>query len=343
MAEIAACSRCGSTRIYPKIWFQGFLPTVNDERQTYVCRDCGAEGMLLLFSTEEERVAWVKEARAGDGPAAQSKPVAEAIPIVPLDAVPLLEVRGVDAIPIYRAKVVDVRWTDRRLRRGGYRIDVDAYWAAIGGPRYNAGRVFILDLAGVNNGNPNFDAVRTIAKRASVLLDLGVRDSDDVMDGFMVDAESVVVGTKTLESLERFREIRELSEGVIPCLDFSNGVVWSELSREDRDVRVVAAALHRMGFTSLAVMDLARLGTSSGPDPRLVSQLEGLDFDLLLGGGIREEDAPGLREKGIDRALVDPFTPVIRALLPTKEESVPTDALSTPRPKRDVRGAPAPG
>ena len=343
MPNLAACSRCGGPRVYPKIWVQGFLPTVNDERQTYVCRDCGGEGMLLYFDSEEARAKYAEEFRTKSPATDPGRPAPDAIPILPIDAVPLLEVRGIDAIPIYRPKVVDVRWTDRRLRRGAYRVDLGAYWDAVGGARYNAGRIYVLDLGGIHDGNPHFEEVRAIAKRATVLFDLGVHVPEDVMDGFMLDVEAVVAGTQSLVSLEQFAEIRDLSDGVIPCLGVADGVVWSERSREDRDLRVVAAALREMGFTSLAVMDLRRLGTFSGPDPRLLEELKGLEFDLLLGGGIREEDVAGLREAGIERALIDPFTPVIRALLPTERETVPADAVSAPKPTRDVHGAPAPG
>ena len=59
--KIAGCSYCGSPRIYPKHWVQGFFPTMNAERQVYVCRDCDKEGILLLFRTEEERVRFAAE------------------------------------------------------------------------------------------------------------------------------------------------------------------------------------------------------------------------------------------------------------------------------------------
>ena len=340
--DIVGCAHCGSVNTYLKIWVQGFLPTVNAERQIYVCRDCGQEGMLIRFTSEGERQKFAEEARTGKVEEAP-KPATDAIPILPLDAVPLLEVRGVDAVPIYRTKVVDVRWRDRRLQRGGYRVDVNVYWDAVGGSRYNAGRIYLLDLAGINHAKPSFEDLRPITKRTTALLDLGVRGPDDVMDGYMLDVEAVVVGTKALRSLDQFREIRELSEGVVPCLDYADGVVWSEVSHEDRDVRVVASSLRKMGFPTLAVMDVARLGTFSGPDAALLDQLAGMDFELFLGGGIREEDAPGLRERGIAHALVDPFTPVIRSLLPTEREPVPAEAVSAPRPTRDVRGTPAPG
>jgi len=333
---------CGSVNTYLKIWVQGFLPTVNAERQIYVCRDCGKEGMLIRFTSEQERQKFAEEARTGKVEEAP-KPATDAIPILPLDAVPLLEVRGLDAVPIYRTRVVDVRWTDRRLQRGAYRVDVGAYWDAVGGARYNAGRIYILDVAGINHGKPSFEDLRPITKRTTALLDLGVRSPDDVMDGYMLDVEAVIVGTKTLRSLPQFQEIREISEGVIPCLDYAEGVVWSELSHEGRDLREAASALRNMGFPNLAVMDLTRLGTFSGPDPSLLAQLAGLDVELFLGGGIREEDAPGLREQGIGHALVDPFTPVIRTLLPTEREPVPADAPPVARPARDFRGTPAPG
>src|SRR3989304_3360344 len=269
--DVAACSHCGSVRVQPKSWVQGFLPTINDERQTYVCRDCGKEGILVRFASEEARAADAEEARTG------------------------VHARGPPGP------------------------------AAVGGPRYNAGRVYVLDLAGINHGKPNFEALRGIGKRTSMLLDIGARSAEDVMDGLMVDVEAVVVGTKNLRSVDQFREIREISEGVVPCLDFAGGVVWSDRSKEDSDLGGVARALARAGGGSLAVMDLIRLGTFSGPDRQLVSRLEGLEFELMLGGGVREEDAAGLRERGIAHALVDPFTPVIRALLPTEAKAAPAE------------------
>jgi uncharacterized protein related to proFAR isomerase len=329
--------------VYPRIWVQGFLPGINDDRQTYVCRDCNGEGMLLRFDSEDERAQYAAERRGDGGDSPKPLPRGEAIPILPIDAVPLLEVRGVDAIPIYRHKVVDVAWTDGALRRGGYRVDVEEYWAIIGGPRYNAERVFVLDLGGINHANPSFDQLRLVAKHAAVLLDLGVRRADEVMDGFMVDVESVVVGTKNLDSLDRFAEIHELSEGVIPCIDFAGEVVWGVGSREDRDLRAVAARLHNTGFSSLAVMDLRRLGTFSGPDPELLAMVAGLGGDLLFGGGIREEDVEGLLRAGVRTALVDPFTPVIRELLPSKKSPTAAEAQATDRSARDVRGTPASG
>ena len=322
---------------------QGFLPGINDDRQTYVCRDCDGEGMLLRFDSEDERVKYAAERRGDPSAPPKPRPSGEAIPILPIDAVPLLEVRGVDAIPIYRPKVVDVAWTDGTLRRGGYRVDVDTYWSIVGGPRYNAERVFVLDLGGINHANPSFDAVRLVAKHATVFLDLGVRRSEDVMDGFMVDVESVVVGTKNLDSLEQFAEIHELSEGVVPCIDLAGGVVWSARSREDRDLRDVAARLRQIGFASLAMMDLRRLGTFAGPDPRLLKALAEIGGDLLLGGGIREEDVAALRQAGLRHALVDPFTPVIRELLPSKEAPTTVEALPKGSSTKDVRGTPAPG
>lgn len=323
---------------------QGFLPTVNDDRHTYVCRDCDGEGMLLRFDSEEERAKYAAEQRGGQvTPADVPRVPAEAIPILPIDAVSILEVRGVDAIPIHRSKVVDVTWEDGGLHRGGYRVDVDVYWSIVGGPRYNAERIFVLDLGGINRANPSFDALRRVAKHATVLLDLGVRIPEEVMDGFMVDVESVVVGTKNLDSLEQYAEIHDLSEGVIPCIDVADGVVWSVRSREDRDVRTIAARLREIGFASLAVMDLRRLGTFSGPDPELVPVIASMGGDLLLGGGVREEDVASLREAGIRRALVDPFTPVIRGLLPSDDRPAPADTVSVERPARDARGTPTPG
>ena len=88
-------------------------------------------------------------------------------------------------------------------------------------------------------------------------------------------------------------------------------------------------------------MDLGRLGTELGPDPALLSSLEGFDLELFVGGGIQETDVAMLGQKGFAGGLVDPYTPVIRDLLlkPPKKET-PTEASApapTPKP------SPAPG
>lgn len=319
---IAACARCGSYRVRPKLLVMGPVPGIDSDAYNYICEACKYEGRPVIFDTEAARVAFEAEAQGRAPAPAEAKPAETlSVPILPVDTEALLDVRPLDLLPFRVAKVVGVAWDGAAIRPGAYRMDFADYWAAIGGPRYNASRVLIYDLAGINRDSPNFDVLRALAKRCDVWLDLGARVTDDLMDGFMIDAERVVAGSKTLPRLESFGEAYALSTEVLPCIDWDGRVVWNDPRETRTDLQDVARSIRALGFASLCVMDLRRLGTTSGPDPGLVALLQGMEPEVYLGGGVRETDLAMLKEKGFAGGLVDPYTPVIRSILePPKDE-----------------------
>ncbi|HYM38770.1 MAG TPA: HisA/HisF-related TIM barrel protein [Thermoplasmata archaeon] len=337
---IAACARCGSRRVHPKLLVMGPIPGIDSDAYSYICEDCKYEAMPVIFDTEAQRAQFQKEIRER-GHAAADKPLktAPSVPILPIYTEPLVDVPLLDQLPVRSAAVVGVRWDGQRLVPNGYRVSFPEYWNVIGGSRYNASLVFMLDLTGIERSNPNFDVMRHLVKRCDVWLDLGVRDSDDIMDGYMLDVERVVVSTKTLPSLDAFTEAYALSPAVLPCLDWDGKVLWADPREVRTDVREVLRALRAVGYSAVCVMDLRRLGTEAGPDADLLRALEGSDLAVHVGGGVQETDVPALQEKGFAGGLVDPFTPVIRnLLLPPKDEG-PAPAST---PEAVARPAPSP-
>ncbi len=344
---VAGCARCGSRRVHPKLLVMGPIPGIDSDAYSYICEVCKYEGMPVIFDTDAQRAEFEKEIRER-GRTAAEKPLrtAPSVPILPILTEPLLGVPLLDQLPGKVASVVGVRWDGRRLEPNGYRVSFPEYWNAIGGSRYNASLVFMLDLTGVERGNPNFDVMRHLVQRCDVWLDLGVRDSDDIMDGYMLDVERVVAGTKTFASLEAFAEAYALSPAVLPCLDWDGKVVWGGARETRTDLREVLRAVRAVGFSAACVMDLRRLGTSQGPDPELLARLEGSDLALHIGGGVQETDIAMLQEKGFAGGLVDPFTPVIQNLLlpPKPEGPAPSASFeATPRPAPSPRAFPDPG
>lgn len=342
---VAACARCGGRRVHPKLLVMGPIPGIDSDAYSYICEECRYEGMPVIFDTEAQRALFEAEARGEATPAAPPPTPKEAlsIPILPIDAQPYIDVKPLDLLPLRLAKVVGVRWDGRSLVPGGYRMDFQDYWAAIGGPRYNASRVFMYDLSGINRANPNFDVMRHLVKRCDVWLDLGARETDELMDGYMLDVERVVAGSKNLPNLDAFIEAYGLSNEILPCIDWDLRVVWGD-SRETRtDLGEVARSLQAVGFREICVMDLRRLGTELGPDPELLSLLTGVEAKMYLGGGVRETDISALKEMGFLGGLVDPFTPVIRSILEPPKDEGPAPA-STPapvaRPTPSSRAAP---
>lgn len=338
---VAACARCGGRRVHPKLLVMGPIPGIDSDAHSYICEECRYEGMPVIFDTEEQRAQFELEARGQAKPAPEAKRPAEvrSIPILPVDTKPLIDVKPLDLIPVKVAAVVGVRWDGRAIVPNGYRASFQQYWDAIGGPRYNASLVFMYDLGGINRANPNFDVMRHLVKRCDVWLDLGARETDEIMDGYMLDVERVVAGSKTLPSLGAFAEAYGLSNEILPCIDWDGRVVWGDPRETRTDLRDVAGALKAVGFREICVMNLRRLGTELGPDPELLTILDGLDAGLYLGGGIRETDIAALKERGFIGGLVDPFTPVIRSIIEPLKDEGPTPASA---PERVARPSPSP-
>src|SRR6266705_1657887 len=340
--DFAACGRCGSGQVHPKLLAMGPLAGIDSDSRSYVCHACGHEGLPIFFDTAETRAQFEREKR-GMWPAEPAPPKDQvlSVPILPIQTDPLIDMRILDRVPVRVATVTGVRCQDERLGPSAYRVPFQEYWDVIGGPRYNAARVFLLDLSGINRANPNFEVTRHLVKRCDVWLDSGGREPEEVMDGYMLDVERVVAGTKTLASIDAFTGLYALSTDVLPCIDWDGKVVWRS-GREGRtDLREVVSRLRSIGFTSVCVFDLRRLGTELGPDPALLETLQGLDLELYIGGGLQESDVIRLGESGFAGGLVDPYTPVIRDLL-AKAPKAPTTTEAS-APTTAPRTIPAPG
>lgn len=345
--DFAACARCGSGRVHPKLLVMGPIAGIDSDSRSYVCHACGHEGLPIFFDTAEGRAQFEREKKGlWASESAPSPKGSLSIPILPIQTDPLLDLKILELFPIRVASVTSVHWDGRRLQPTAYRVSFQEYWDAIGGPRYNASKVFMLDLTGINRANPNFDVTRHLVKRCDVWLDSGGREAEEVMDGYMLDAQRVVAGTKTLASFRAFEDLYRLSSEVLPCLDYDARVVWGDPRERLVDLRDVIRGLRAVGFSSVCVMDLRRLGTELGPDPGLLAALEGADFELYLGGGVQETDIAGLAERGFAGGLVDPYTPVIRDLLKPPKKKETTEATApepTKRPSPAAGSVPEPG
>jgi len=339
--DFAACGRCGSNQVHPKLLAMGPIAGIDSDSRSFVCHACGHEGLPIFFDTQEARAQFEREKKGVWAPEPKAaKAGILTIPILPIQTDPLIAMKILDLLPVRVATVTGVRWEDGHLNPTAYRASFQEYWDAIGGPRYNASRVFMLDLAGINRANPNFEVTRHLVKRCDVWLDSGGREPDEVMDGYMLDAERVVAGTKTLASPEAFSGLYALSTDVLPCIDWDGKVVWRDPHEAQTELRQVVDRLRAIGFTSACVFDLRRLGTELGPDPALLAIMEGLDLELYLGGGLQEADVLRLGEKGLAGGLVDPYTPVIRDLLAKPPKGPTTTEASAPAPVPRTTSAP---
>ena len=84
------------------------------------------------------------------------------------------------------------------------------------------GKVLVWDLEGIERNRPDLRLVRHF-EGEDLWVDAGVRLAEGVIDVLVGGAERAVVGTKTLRGLEELEDARDLTENIIPLLDFAYG------------------------------------------------------------------------------------------------------------------------
>jgi uncharacterized protein related to proFAR isomerase len=166
---------------------------------------------------------------------------------------------------------------------------------------------------------------KLIKHRHEIWLDLGIRDIQDLFDSFAMDISWAVAGSLSYPSIAIFEEIYEFSDRCVPCAYIDREVRWDG-GEGPRDLRRLLGQLTDMGFERIAVIDFNRLGEREGFSHDMGAVLEGMDPELVIGGGVRESDFDSMIEMGFTGALVDPFIPIIESIIEGGEEAELADA-----------------
>jgi len=145
----------------------------------------------------------------------------------------------------------------------------------------------------------------------AVWLDAGIATPEDATHAIHLGARHVVVGLETLPSWKALEEIcHALGPGHVSfSLDLRDAAPVSHLglvtgrTRPETVVDLAAEA----GAASVIVMELARVGTGSGPDLETIESVRRAvpHVALFAGGGVRgPQDLRRLADAGCDGALV---------------------------------------
>ncbi len=339
--NFVACGICGSEAVHPRYLVSGFLPFVNDHGEVYHCDACARDVPHLTFEEEAGLRAFQASLREPARPPAKEE--LALIPILPTDTRPPGDLDLFDSrlVPVRFAHVVGVTWSGYGLAHSSYRLPFKTYWEIARG-LYTGDRLLLMDLAGMADGRPHFGVLKELLKgRYNVWLEMGVRTEEDIMDGLVLDAERVLLGTMTGPSLELLHQGYDLAEATMPCLYVAGDLLWRGPGSPtlEEALRAVAA----IGYPAAAVVDLPRLGTGMGPKEELVHQLSRFDLNIYLGGGVRAKDAKLLAAGSMAGGLLDPYLPELQARLPKPEVMPAITTVPSPQAWGDPRGRPAPG
>jgi phosphoribosylformimino-5-aminoimidazole carboxamide ribotide isomerase len=163
--------------------------------------------------------------------------------------------------------------------------------------RYGLDELYVADLDAIAGVGTNDSIIAALAREARVLVDAGATDPQRLHD---LGVHRVVIGTETLADADA------LPPDAVLSVDLFDGRV---LSRDPRlaGLSALDAVARLRGPSEVIVLDLARVGTSSGPDIETIAELHAAfpDLSLLAGGGVRDaDDLRALEAAGAAGALV---------------------------------------
>ena len=168
--------------------------------------------------------------------------------------------------------------------------------------KYGLDELYVADLDAITGGGVQTAVIAALAREARVMVDAGVSDPERARALLELGVDRVVVGTETLADADA---LDRLPEAVL-SVDLRDG---RTLSPDPRLAGLPALdAVRRLaGPREVIVLDLARVGTSSGPDVALIAELHAAfpELELLAGGGVRDAgDLRALADAGAAGALV---------------------------------------
>ncbi|WP_406655498.1 HisA/HisF-related TIM barrel protein [Methanolobus sp. ZRKC2] len=168
--------------------------------------------------------------------------------------------------------------------------------------------VYIADLnilENIGKREKNFEVIEQIAQKAKTIVDPGINSPSETHDVLEI-VQTVVLGTETA-SLDTIREVAATHPGrVVVSIDKKDGKILSNDPDMPNDPFEIVELLNEFELQDIIILDLDRVGTSSGVDSQFLSKIVSISkHNVLLGGGVRNtEDIETLEKIGLKGAIV---------------------------------------
>jgi phosphoribosylformimino-5-aminoimidazole carboxamide ribotide isomerase len=171
--------------------------------------------------------------------------------------------------------------------------------------RFRLEELYVADLDAITGVGDNAAVVRALAREARIMVDAGISEPERAQALLQLGVHRVVVGTETLIDADALDRV--LPEAVL-SVDLRDGRTLAPDPRLAGLPAVDALALlHRPALREVIVLDLARVGSSAGPDVAAIAEIHAAfpELELLAGGGVRDAgDLRALARAGAAGALV---------------------------------------
>ena len=177
---------------------------------------------------------------------------------------------------------------------------------------FHLNRLYVADLDAIVDRRPNRQIVRQLVDKGfQVLLDAGVRNSDDVAWLAELSGVSPIVGLETIADPQTLDDVcRRLAPvPTIFSLDLAGGQPLGARSAwHNASALEVALRAANCGAQHIIVLELTSVGTGQGvPTLELCTQIRktGCFAEIITGGGVRAtRDLPPIEKAGVDGVLI---------------------------------------
>ena len=165
-------------------------------------------------------------------------------------------------------------------------------------------KLFISDINGINRDRQQLDLIKTISTKIELWVDGGSLYSDSAIDILVAGAEKVVLGTKTLKSMEELKKAHELSQNIILGIDYDDKIVSPKKKISEMTPLDLVQEAQDLGIEDIIFTDLKHLTSNSPFDLEAVKSLARNEINLYLHGKF-ERDAQKYRWMDIKGLLIE--------------------------------------
>lgn len=154
-------------------------------------------------------------------------------------------------------------------------------------------RMYLVDLDGIEDGQPQLDYLQELSKTAELWVDGGVRRADQTIDVIVAGARRAVLSSAFLRGPEELKRAWGLSTDIVFEIELKGGRLDGiDPEWEARDAVALAASVRGVG-----VEDIVLGFRDSAPDWGLVQQVSA-GGPTWVGGSFERTDAPRLAQAG---------------------------------------------
>lgn len=180
----------------------------------------------------------------------------------------------------------------------------------------NAKSLHVTDVDGAIEGRlVNFDVIERMVKTVDIPIELGggLRTFDEVTRAFDIGMYRVIISTMVIEQPETAKRVLDTygPSKIVLGIDAENGIVKTKGWTESGGLTAISMALNakQLGFRRVVYTDIARDGTTRGPNMAAIRQLaEKTGLRITASGGVSDLDQllklQDLEPLGVDSVVI---------------------------------------